>query len=108
MEDGNTIKRRLQGSLILIIAIVLFCIVTLVILNKFVIVKEYYKASDFNIKTIYSKIDFNKNGIDDYSDILLGAKRQVNKKATINSFITKSLANAGYDLGKMANIEKED
>lgn len=32
-----------------------------------------YTANDFNITTIKSSVDFNENGIDDYTDILLGA-----------------------------------
>ena len=34
-----------------------------------------YTAEDFGIDTIYSCIDFNGNGIDDYTDILLGARK---------------------------------
>ncbi len=36
--------------------------------------KPYYTAEDFNIETVVSSIDANQNGIDDYTDILLGAK----------------------------------
>ncbi len=36
--------------------------------------KNFYSADDFGIETIKSTIDFNNNGIDDYTDILLGAR----------------------------------
>lgn len=36
---------------------------------------EYYYASDFGIKVKTSIIDFDKDGIDDYTDIMLGARK---------------------------------
>lgn len=37
--------------------------------------KPYY-ASDFNIPIVKNEIDFNQNGIDDFTDILNGAKKE--------------------------------
>ena len=87
MEDVEVLKRRLKGSVILIFIIVIFCFLVLLILNRFILVKEYYKASDFDIKTVYSRIDYNGNGIDDYSDFLLGAKKRINKSDTYEELI---------------------
>lgn len=42
--------------------------------------KRYYSAEDFGIETITSPIDFNNNGIDDYTDILLGARKDAQNK----------------------------
>ena len=103
MEDIEILKRRLRGSVILIFIIIIFCILVLLILNKFVLVKEYYKASDFNIKTIYSKIDYNKNGIDDYSDFLLGAKKRINKESSYEELLDRVFQYAGYNLDKMVD-----
>ena len=36
--------------------------------------KKYYN-SDFSIETVYSEVDYNNNGKDDYTDFLLGAKK---------------------------------
>jgi len=36
--------------------------------------KEYYSAGDFGIETVHSSVDYNKNGVDDYTDIMLGAR----------------------------------
>lgn len=36
--------------------------------------KKVYSAKDFGIKTLQSTVDFNGNGADDYTDILLGAR----------------------------------
>ena len=108
MEEIELLKRRLKGSVILVFIIIFFCIMVLFLLNHFVIVKEYYKASDFKIKTIYSNIDFNKNGIDDYSDFLLGAKKVINKNEVYENFIVKVFKYAGYDLDKMVERYYED
>lgn len=103
MEEIEVLKRRLKGSVILIFIIVIFCFLVLLILNRFILVKEYYKASDFSIKTVYSKIDYNRNGIDDYSDFLLGAKKRINKSETYEELIVKVFKYAGYDLDKMVD-----
>lgn len=36
--------------------------------------QKSYAASDFNLKTVHSSVDFNRNGIDDYTDFLIGAR----------------------------------
>ena len=103
MENVEILKRRLRGSVILIFIIIIFCIMVLILLNKMVLVKEYYKASDFNIKTIYSKVDYNKNGIDDYSDFLLGAKKIKGKNSSYEELMIKVFQYAGYNLDKMVD-----
>lgn len=65
--------------------IVLFMAVTFVfilgILSYFnLLPQKIYKAEDFGIETIYSKNDYNQNGIDDYTDILLGARKDAENK----------------------------
>ena len=35
---------------------------------------EYYNADSFGIETVKGSVDYNSNGIDDYTDILLGAR----------------------------------
>jgi len=36
--------------------------------------RKYYSADDFGLETVHSNVDYNQNGIDDYTDILLGAR----------------------------------
>lgn len=42
--------------------------------------RRYYSASHFGIATVHSPVDFNGNGIDDYTDILLGAREDAKNK----------------------------
>lgn len=91
--------------------------------------KPYYLAKDFNIEVLQSKIDANKNGIDDYTDILIGAKIDAKNHPTYDSkywlegyppdnigvctdVIWRAFKNAGYDLRKMVDADikrnKED
>jgi hypothetical protein len=46
--------------------------------------RRAYTAGDFNIATVYSEVDYNDNGIDDYTDILLGAKLDAENCPTYN------------------------
>ena len=75
-------KKNVVSSFIVIILIAIFTIIVLTIMNNYFIPKQYYKASDFKIKTIYSKSDYNDNHIDDYSDFVLGARKDAQKKPT--------------------------
>jgi len=79
-----------------------------------------YTAEDFGIDTIYSSIDFNENGTDDYTDILLGARKDAeNRPAYDDSYyaggyppdnigvctdvVWRAFKNAGYSLRDMVN-----
>lgn len=54
--------------------------------------KEYYKLSDFGFAYEKSTTDYNKNGVDDYTDILNGAK----KVAKINPKYVSKYYDGGY------------
>ena len=108
MEEVLLLKKRLKRTVIFVFTIVIFCIITLILMNKYVLQKEYYSASDFKIKTIYSKIDYNKNGIDDYSDILLGARKNLNKSVPEEEFVINSFKYAGYNIKKMVVLDWYD
>ena len=69
---------------IIAIAVVL-CVVALIVLNYFnLLPRRTYTAEHFNIKTVLSEIDFNNNGTDDYTDILLGARTDAKNHPTYN------------------------
>lgn len=114
-------KRKFKKKIILIPTIIIFIILIIGILNYLnILPKKTYKASDFNIETIYSEIDFNNNEIDDYTDILNGAKIDANNHPTYDSsyystgyppdsigvctdVIWRSFKNAGYSLRDMVD-----
>lgn len=77
--------------------------------------KNVYYAKDFDIETVISKTDYDNDGIDDYTDILQGAKIEAENKPIYKSayysggyppdnegvctdVIWRALKNAGYSL----------
>lgn len=81
---------------------------------------KFYTAEDFGIETIKSNTDFDNDGIDDYTDILQGARIEAENKPTYRSayysggyppddegvctdVIWRSLKNAGYLLKDMVD-----
>ena len=69
--------------ILLLIIIILLAIGTL---SYFGVIKtKKYTLSDFDIEAIKSSIDYNNNGIDDYTDILNGAKIDAENKPTYRS-----------------------
>jgi uncharacterized protein YijF (DUF1287 family) len=46
--------------------------------------QKTYSNADFNIMTITSPVDYNGNGIDDYTDILFGAKQDAENRPVYN------------------------
>lgn len=82
--------------------------------------KEVFYAEDFGITVIKSKKDYNNNGIDDYTDILLGAKEEAKKapkyknayyaggyppedEGVCTDVIWRAFKNAGYSLKDMVD-----
>lgn len=119
MTELNKNKNEILKTFILIFGIIIFTLVILYLMDYYnIIPKEYYKASDFNIKTIYSKIDFDNDNIDDYSDIVLGARKDAKNHPIYKSeyyeggyppddigvctdVIWRAFKNAGYSLKDM-------
>ena len=82
--------------------------------------KKSYTAEDFGIETLISKTDYDNDGIDDYTDILQGAKIEAKNKPKYKSayyaggyppenegvctdVIWRALKNAGYLLKDMVD-----
>lgn len=117
----DNIKKNIIKTFIFIMIIILFTLLVLFIMDYYnLIPKEYYKASDFAIKTIYSKSDYNDNNIDDYTDFVLGARKDAENHPTYiskyyeNSYppdnegvctdvIWRAFKNAGYSLRDMVD-----
>lgn len=77
-----------------------------------------YTAEDFDIETILSTIDYNENGIDDYTDLVIGARKDAANHPTYDGrywaegyppddigvcadVIWRAFKEAGYDLRQM-------
>lgn len=122
MVDNITATRKSVGQTFLYIMIIaIFTIVILFVMDYFnLIPKEYYKASDFHIKTIYSKSDYDKDNVDDYTDFVLGARKDAQNNPTYVSkyyedsypednegvctdTIWRAFKNAGYSLRDMVD-----
>lgn len=107
---------------IFITLIVIFIIIYFIILGYFVYQnnKITYTAEDFGIETVVSKTDYDNDGIDDYTDILQGAKIEAENKPKYKSVyysggyppdtegvctdvIWRALKNAGYTLKDMVD-----
>lgn len=74
-----------KATLPIIAIAVVLCVVALIILEQFnLLPKRTYTAEHFNIETVLSKMDYNGNGTDDYTDILLGARADAKNHPTYN------------------------
>lgn len=79
-----------------------------------------FGAEHFGIETVYSTIDFNKNGVDDYTDIMLGARKDAENHPKYDSsywaggyppdnigvctdVVWRAFKNAGYNLREMVD-----
>ena len=105
------------------IVIVIILILIMIALGGLLIYqknKKVYSAKDFGIGTVISKNDYDNDGIDDYTDILQGAKIEAENKPTYRSayysggyppknegvctdVIWRALKNAGYSLKDMVD-----
>ena len=81
-----------------------------------------YADEDFDIETIVSTVDFNENGVDDYTDILLGARKDAENYPKYDAayyeggyppddigvctdVIWRAFKNAGYSLKDMVDSD---
>lgn len=114
------VKSMIFRSSIYIIFVIFVTIVVMLTLKSDLFPKEWYEANDFGIKTVYSKVDYNDNNIDDYSDFVLGARKDaLNRPTYISKYyeggyppddegvctdvIWRAFKNAGYSLKDMVD-----
>ena len=108
------------------IPIVLLLTLLYFTLNYFnLIPKKYYTARDFGIETVKSSVDFNQNGVDDYTDILLGARKDAQNHpkydgkyidggyppddiGVCTDVVWRAFKNAGYSLKDMVDRDIEN
>ena len=112
---------RRKVTILLMVSAVLLYVVALNVLNQFnLLPKRTYTAEHFNIETVLSKTDYNNNGTDDYTDILLGARADARNHPTYNGayyeggyppedigvctdVVWRAFKNAGYSLRDMVD-----
>ena len=104
---------------ILFFALIVFVVATILVITYW-IYKPSYTAEDFGIEVIKSSTDKDEDGIDDYTDILLGARAEAERKPEYKSVyyaggyppdtegvctdvIWRALRDAGYILKDMIN-----
>ena len=122
-EDERIVSRKKVSKkyIALFVALVVIMVFLYCGLRFFNLVpKKYYTADDFGIKTIKSSNDYNNNGIDDYTDILLGARNDAKNNPKYKSayyeggyppdnegvctdVIWRAFENAGYCLRDMVD-----
>ncbi len=107
----------IKKSIIFILSIVIIILVL-----KIFIKPKTYLASDFGIEVVTSSIDYDNDGIDDYNDIMLGARMDaINKpkyksvyyaggyppddEGVCSDVIWRAFKNAGYDLKEMIDLD---
>ena len=110
-------KHKLLLAIIILVMIGISLPFIFILYEKY---KPYYTAEDFNITTIISEVDANANGVDDYTDILLGARMDAENHPTYDGrywdtgyppddigvctdVIWRAFKNAGYNLRAMVD-----
>lgn len=73
-------KRRLA---LMIVGVCVVALTMVLVLQYYgILPKPTYTAENFEIDVVYSPCDFNGNGMDDYTDFLLGAKQDAENHPT--------------------------
>lgn len=112
---------------IIVVLVLLFISVPIAFLLDYynLIPKKHYTAKDFDIETVESKVDFDGDGIDDYLDIMLGARKDAQNRPKYKSeyysdayppdnigvctdVVWRAFKNAGYDLRAMVSKDIEN
>lgn len=108
-------------KIVLIVLAVLGAVAVLCVLGYFnLLPKKSYSADDFDIITAVSPVDFNNNGVDDYRDIMLGARKDArnhpkydgsyvaggyppDNMGVCTDVVWRAFKNAGYSLKDMVD-----
>lgn len=90
--------------LIIFLIIVLIILIVLLLDVLGYIPKKVYNAKNFDIEVVISDNDKNNNGIDDYTDIMLGARKDAENKP---KYVAASYTEGGYpsdDIGVCTDV----
>ena len=121
--NENEIKKSNKTKIIILTAIILIIAISAGTAAIYFSKKnKVYYAEDFNIETVKSSVDFNKNGTNDYEDILKGARMAVESLPTYRGdywdtayppddigvctdVVWRAFKNAGYSLKDMIDMD---
>ncbi len=116
-------KFRKYGWCIAAVVVVILCIVALLIADYYnLLPRKTYTAEHFGIETVHSSMDFNGNGTDDYTDLLLGAREDARNHprydgtyyeggyppediGVCTDVVWRAFRYAGYDLKAMVDMD---
>lgn len=106
-----------------VVILVLLAVAAAVLYQHGVIPHRVYTEKDFHIERVVSTYDFNKNGVDDYFDFLLGAREDAEKYPYFETttgqeedvppdesdvcpgMVWRAFLKAGYNLKGMVNAD---
>lgn len=118
-------KKQSYIFLFLATALLISAVPVVLVLEYYnLIPKKSYTAKDFNITTVKSVVDYDGDGIDDYLDIMLGARQDAENRPKYKSeyyqnayppdnigvctdVVWRAFKNAGYDLKAMVAKDVE-
>ena len=121
-EEKAMRKKKVRWFCIVAILMVIAILAVLVLQHYNIIPSIPRKAAEFNIELITSQVDYNNNGIDDYTDIMLGAREDAKNHPTYKSayydggyppdnegvctdVVWRAFKNAGYSLKDMVDAD---
>lgn len=125
-EVGVSVKVKRIFMYILIAIIVIAVVIGLAVLWFFnLLPQRSYSAEDFGIETVKSENDFDGDGIDDFTDIVIGARLDAANKPKYHSayydggyppdeegvctdVVWRAFKNAGYSLKDMVDKDIEE
>ncbi len=126
MKTKKKLKLTKQGKIIVSV-ISLMLLVVLGFLVKKILNPKVYDNQHFNYSTVKSNVDFNDNGIDDYTDFLNGALKDARNRpkydgsyvsenngyppedrGVCSDLVWRAFLEAGYSLRDMVNLDIKD
>ena len=118
-------KNKAKAFIIILSFMAFFIISGLIIIKLDIVPHPSYSSSQLHIKTIKSKLDYDHDGIDDYTDMMLGARTYIRTKPHYKSgyyqggyppkgvgvctdVIWEAFKSAGYSLKDMVDQDIAD
>lgn len=115
-------NKKLKISLLAAVALLLIVAAGIAVGYFGLLPQKTYGAEAFGIETVQSSVDFNQNGINDYSDIMAGARKDAQNRprydgaycvggypaenvGVCTDVVWRAFRNAGYSLKDMVDAD---